>query len=103
MRVGFRRSLALSSSAARHRGLCTAADTVTVTIQEARSKTAAALQKIGWDDEDAALQAEIMTAAEHVHEEQVPNVARRRLTGLCDRLAGCAGITRVSLRCTSQL
>ena len=28
------------------------------------SKTAAALRAIGWDDEDAALQAEIMTAAE---------------------------------------
>jgi len=46
------------------RGLSTAADTVTVTIAEAQSKTAAALKMIGWDDEDAALQAEIMTAAE---------------------------------------
>lgn len=46
------------------RGLCTAADTVTVSIAEARTKTAAAMKKIGWDDEDANLQAEIMTAAE---------------------------------------
>jgi len=50
--------------AASQRSLCTAADTVTVTIAEAQAKTAAALGKIGWDDEDAALQAEIMTAAE---------------------------------------
>lgn len=35
-----------------------------VPIEEARSKTAAALRMIGWDEEDAALQAEIMTAAE---------------------------------------
>jgi len=46
------------------RGLCTAADTVTVTIAEAQSTTAAALRQIGWDEEDAGLQAEIMTAAE---------------------------------------
>jgi len=39
-------------------------DTITVSIDEAKSKTALALQKIGWDEEDAALQAEIMTAAE---------------------------------------
>lgn len=37
---------------------------VTVSIEEARSKTKQALKKIGWDDEDASLQAEIMTAAE---------------------------------------
>jgi len=37
---------------------------VTVTIAEAQDKTTAALKKIGWDDEDASLQAEIMTAAE---------------------------------------
>lgn len=37
---------------------------VTVSIEEAQSTTALALKKIGWDDEDAALQAEIMTAAE---------------------------------------
>jgi LDH2 family malate/lactate/ureidoglycolate dehydrogenase len=35
-----------------------------VSIDEARSTTARALQKIGWDEQDAALQAEIMTAAE---------------------------------------
>merc|ERR1719203_370074 len=38
--------------------------TVTVTISEAESKTALALKMVGWDDDDAALQAEIMTAAE---------------------------------------
>ena len=37
---------------------------MTVTIAEAEKKTAQALQKVGWDEEDAALQAEIMTAAE---------------------------------------
>lgn len=37
---------------------------VTVSIEEARSTTKAALKQIGWDDEDASLQAEIMTAAE---------------------------------------
>ena len=46
------------------RPLCTAPDTVTVTIAEAQAKTAQALRKIGWDEEDAGLQAEIMTAAE---------------------------------------
>jgi Malate/L-lactate dehydrogenase len=39
-------------------------DTVTITIDEARSTTAKALRMIGWDEQDAALQAEIMTAAE---------------------------------------
>ena len=63
------RSTSISRSAvlrlAAQRNLCSAAtDTVTVTIEEAQSMTAAALRKIGWDDEDAALQAEIMTAAE---------------------------------------
>lgn len=37
---------------------------VQVPIDEARSMTAKALKMIGWDDDDAALQAEIMTAAE---------------------------------------
>jgi LDH2 family malate/lactate/ureidoglycolate dehydrogenase len=37
---------------------------VHVTIEEAQSTTAKALQMIGWDEHDAALQAEIMTAAE---------------------------------------
>lgn len=37
---------------------------VTVSIDEARDTTARALRKIGWDEQDAALQAEIMTAAE---------------------------------------
>ena len=37
---------------------------VTVSIEEATSTTKAALKQIGWDDEDASLQAEIMTAAE---------------------------------------
>jgi L-2-hydroxycarboxylate dehydrogenase (NAD+) len=39
-------------------------DVVMVSIDEARSTTALALQKIGWDEQDAALQADIMTAAE---------------------------------------
>ena len=46
------------------RNLSSAADTVTVTIAEAQATTKAALKMIGWDDEDAGLQAEIMTAAE---------------------------------------
>jgi len=37
---------------------------VMVSIDEARDTTTKALKKIGWDAEDAALQAEIMTAAE---------------------------------------
>lgn len=37
---------------------------VHVSIDEARGTTAKALEKLGWDAEDAALQAEIMTAAE---------------------------------------
>jgi hypothetical protein len=41
-----------------------AAGVVQVPIDEARSMTAKALKMIGWDDDDAALQAEIMTSAE---------------------------------------
>lgn len=37
---------------------------VNVSIEEAKSTTKAALKQIGWDDQDASLQAEIMTAAE---------------------------------------
>jgi LDH2 family malate/lactate/ureidoglycolate dehydrogenase len=37
---------------------------INVSIDEAQSMTALALKKIGWDDDDANLQAEIMTAAE---------------------------------------
>lgn len=37
---------------------------IEVSIEEAKAVTARALKKIGWDDQDAALQAEIMTAAE---------------------------------------
>ena len=37
---------------------------ITVSIDEALSKTTQALQKIGWDEGDASLQAEIMTSAE---------------------------------------
>ena len=40
------------------------ADTVTVSVKEAQSTTAQALRMIGWDDEAADVQAEIMTAAE---------------------------------------
>ena len=39
-------------------------DVVTVSVAEARATTAKALSKIGWSDDDANLQAEIMTAAE---------------------------------------
>jgi len=41
-----------------------ASGTVMVSIQEAQDTTARALEAIGWDTEDARLQAEIMTAAE---------------------------------------
>jgi (2R)-3-sulfolactate dehydrogenase (NADP+) len=37
---------------------------VHVSIDEAQRMTAKALEKIGWDEEDAGIQAEIMTAAE---------------------------------------
>ena len=46
------------------RCLSAPADTVMVSIADAQAKTAQALKMVGWDDEDAALQAEIMTAAE---------------------------------------
>lgn len=46
------------------RRLSTEPGFVTVSVEEARLTTKQALQKIGWDDEDASLQAEIMTAAE---------------------------------------
>ena len=46
------------------RHLAAAADTVTVSVKEAQSTTAQALRMIGWDDEAAEVQAEIMTAAE---------------------------------------
>lgn len=39
-------------------------EAVKVTISEAKAATAKALMKIGWDEADATLQAEIMTAAE---------------------------------------
>jgi hypothetical protein len=39
-------------------------DSVLVSIEEAQSVTAKALQQIGWDLDDATIQAEIMTAAE---------------------------------------
>lgn len=41
-----------------------ATSVVYVSIEEARSTTAKALQNLAWDAQDAALQAEIMTAAE---------------------------------------
>ena len=46
------------------RSLCAAPDVTVVSIEDAKAKTAAALRMVGWDEEDAALQAEIMTAAE---------------------------------------
>ncbi|KAG7340324.1 malate dehydrogenase [Nitzschia inconspicua] len=39
-------------------------DVVMVSIEEAQSTTAKALERIGWDANDAAIQAEIMTASE---------------------------------------
>jgi hypothetical protein len=39
-------------------------NSVLVSIEEAQSTTAKALQQIGWDADDASIQAEIMTAAE---------------------------------------
>jgi LDH2 family malate/lactate/ureidoglycolate dehydrogenase len=39
-------------------------DYVQVTIDEAKQRTQKALQQIGWDEDDARLQADIMTAAE---------------------------------------
>ena len=62
--VSARLRLATPAQFGRRTLVCKAAETVTVSIEEARSKTAAALRKIGWDEEDAGLQAEIMTAAE---------------------------------------
>jgi len=60
----FQRATAPLRRAAVARCFCTASDVVTVSIAEAREKTAQALKMVGWDDADAALQAEIMTAAE---------------------------------------
>lgn len=48
----------------RDNGETEASGIVHVSISEARSTTAQALENLGWDTEDAALQAEIMTAAE---------------------------------------
>ena len=39
-------------------------DVVNVSIEDAKEMTTMALKSLGWDDEDASLQAEIMTAAE---------------------------------------
>jgi len=64
LRVATRALAPSAKPRAASRALSTAADVVTVSVDEARSTTAKALRAIGWDDEDAALQAEIMTAAE---------------------------------------
>lgn len=60
------RSLARTLATSSSRALTTTAvpGVVHVTIEEARDTTAQALRQIGWDEPDAALQAEIMTAAE---------------------------------------
>src|SRR6056297_2813487 len=50
--------------AALARSLCATPDTVHVPIEEARAVTAAALRKLGWDEHDAGLQADIMLGAE---------------------------------------
>jgi LDH2 family malate/lactate/ureidoglycolate dehydrogenase len=60
--AGVRRVL---THARRHLTAFTATDGVVhVPLAQARQTTAQALQNIGWDESDAALQAEIMTAAE---------------------------------------
>lgn len=46
------------------RSLSTNNGIINVSIEEAKSKTTDALHKIGWDIDDATIQAEIMTAAE---------------------------------------
>jgi LDH2 family malate/lactate/ureidoglycolate dehydrogenase len=56
--------LLASSSSYTARSFSSEVGVVHVPIDEARDTTAKALQMIGWDHEDAALQAEIMTAAE---------------------------------------
>jgi LDH2 family malate/lactate/ureidoglycolate dehydrogenase len=60
LRSSLRRTLVSTSQSRRS----FSSDYVTVSIEEARSTTMKALQRIGWDEEDASLQAEIMTAAQ---------------------------------------
>jgi hypothetical protein len=66
-----------SSSAARALGRrvigrrLLSAGVVSVPLEEVRQTTARALQNLGWDESDAALQAEIMTAAEMCGNNQV--------------------------------
>ena len=55
---------ALTGLVPKRRALSAASDSVMVSIEEAEGTTARALRKIGWDEEDAGLQAMIMTAAE---------------------------------------
>ena len=57
-------SNSIKQSLNRLRYLSTASDTIDVSIEEAKSTTSKALQKIGWDTNDANIQAEIMTSAE---------------------------------------
>ena len=57
-------ALSLLRRRAYSRIFSTGPDFVMVSIEEAQSTTAMALKQIGWDDDDANLQAEIMTAAE---------------------------------------
>ena len=54
------------------RSLCAAPDVVVVSIEDAKNKTAAALRMVGWDEEDAALQASeafgtCTVCARHLH------------------------------------
>lgn len=64
LRFALTRSLCARRLAPALRPLSTANDVVVVGVAEARDTTAKALRAIGWDESDAALQAEIMTAAE---------------------------------------
>jgi len=57
-------SIPLSSSKRTMSSTDSPSGTVTVSIQDAQTTTAKALQAIGWDADDANLQAEIMVAAE---------------------------------------
>ena len=51
-------------------------DVMHVPIDQARQTTAQALENLGWDADDAALQAEIMTAAELCGNNQGASVER---------------------------
>lgn len=80
-----RTSAARAATCARRRPM---SSTVSVTIAEAKSKTAAALRRVGWDEDDAALREPALARRKRG--------ARMRLEGtLCARTRarmGCAGV-----------